>query len=57
MYTQTEILTIARNCKTIQDVMTAAKAFRELIISQVQPSDSFIAYVFIKRFRELMELT
>lgn len=55
MYTDTEILTIAKNCNTIDEVMKAAKLFRLLIRTEVQPADRFLTYVFIKRFREVID--
>lgn len=55
MYSDTEILTIAKNCTTTDEVMKAAGLFRMLIRTGGQPADRFLTYVFIKRFREVID--
>jgi hypothetical protein len=54
MYTQTEILKIARNCANLEEVMRASRILRELICIGVQPADKTTNYLFTKRFRELI---
>ncbi|MES2487584.1 MAG: hypothetical protein V4581_16760 [Bacteroidota bacterium] len=53
MYTDSEIINIALACKEEAEVMKAAKLFRYLMCQGFQASSSFIAWVFITRFREV----
>ena len=54
MYTDSEILQIARGCNSIHEVMKAAKILRELIKDGAQAPSIFINYTMVKRFRELI---
>jgi hypothetical protein len=54
MYTQSEILKMARECKTIAEVMETCKYIRLLICAGLMQAEWYHSYIFIKRFRELI---
>jgi hypothetical protein len=53
MYTQSEILQIARHCLSLEEAMKAVRLIRTLMLTGAQPQDPITSFIFIKRFREL----
>ncbi len=53
MYNDSQIIEVARDCHTVEEVMAAGWFFRLLIATGLQPPSPFLSQVLIMRFREV----